>query len=174
MTMTTGADRLERDAIVSDRNASPLDTLLEEAIPAEVDALLADSTNHVLDAIEADIGPGPQRLSQPAPGQDAAALHAGVREQQQRQEHQAEAPERQLERPSKAVTGAAHGDALPAHLQTIATVAAAHPTWSLAELATHLFDQHLYRAHAKDGTEVPVNRGTLQRWLDRAKQAGLL
>ena len=139
-----------------------------------VDALLADSTHRALDAIEADLGLGSQRRSQPAPGQDAEALHAGAREQPQCQGHQAEAPERQLEQPSKAVAGAAHGDALPAHLQTIATVAAAHPTWSLAELATHLFDQHLYRAHAKDGTEVPVNRGTLQRWLDRAKQAGLL
>jgi hypothetical protein len=63
---------------------------------------------------------------------------------------------------------------LPHHIQAFAELATQYPRLSLNELAQLAYDRGLYRATAKDGTETPVNRGTLQRWLSRAKEAGLL
>jgi len=70
--------------------------------------------------------------------------------------------------------GLGPGDELPPHIRAIADARAHYDKLTLAELAQLLFDRGIYRTQAKDGTEVPVHRGTLQRWLDRARQAGCL
>jgi hypothetical protein len=62
----------------------------------------------------------------------------------------------------------------PETLQQIADMAAQYDKLSRRELSQLLYDRGIYRARAKDGREVPVNRGTLQKWLDQAEQAGLL
>jgi hypothetical protein len=66
--------------------------------------------------------------------------------------------------------------ALPAHIARIAEERAKfqYSRLTLDDFAKHLFDTGSYRTTAKDGTEQPVNRGTLQKWLKRAEQAGLL
>jgi hypothetical protein len=54
-------------------------------------------------------------------------------------------------------------------------VAAEYDTLTLGQLAQLLYDRSLYRARdRKSGVEKPVNRGTLQRWLEQARAAGLL
>jgi hypothetical protein len=64
---------------------------------------------------------------------------------------------------------------LTPHLQRIAEIAAEYHRMSLAELAQLLFDRGIYRAKDRTtGAAVPVNRGTLGRWLTQARQAGLL
>jgi hypothetical protein len=65
---------------------------------------------------------------------------------------------------------------LPAHIIRIAEERAEfqYSRLSLNEFAQHLFDTGIYRATAKDGTEQPVNRGTLQKWLKRAQTEGML
>jgi len=70
--------------------------------------------------------------------------------------------------------GLGPGDELPPHIRAIADARAHYDKLTLTEFAQVLFDRNIYRAQAKDRTEVPVNRGTLQRWLDRARQAGCL
>ena len=64
--------------------------------------------------------------------------------------------------------------ALTPHLQRIAEVAAEYDKLSLAELAQLLFDRNIYRARDRRGEAVPVNRGTLKKWLDQARAAGAL
>ena len=60
-------------------------------------------------------------------------------------------------------------------LQTIAETAAQYNKLSLAELAQLLFDRHIYRARDRQtGEEKPVNRGTLTKWLEQARRAGML
>jgi transposase-like protein len=60
-------------------------------------------------------------------------------------------------------------------LQAIADTAAQYDKLSRAELAQLLFDRNIYRARDRQtGDEKPVNRGTLQKWLDQAREAGLL
>jgi hypothetical protein len=56
----------------------------------------------------------------------------------------------------------------------IVDMAAQYDKLSRGELSQLLYDRGVYRAKAKDGREVPVNRGTLQKWLDQARDAGLL
>jgi len=64
---------------------------------------------------------------------------------------------------------------LPSYIQRIAAVAAEYDTLTLGQLAQLLYDRSLYRARdRKSGVEKPVNRGTLQRWLEQARAAGLL
>ena len=64
---------------------------------------------------------------------------------------------------------------LAAHVLRIAEVAAQYDKLSLAELAQLLFDRGIYRATDRaTGTDKPVNRGTLKKWLDQAREAGLL
>ena len=66
------------------------------------------------------------------------------------------------------------GAAVAPHIQAIAAVAAEYDTLSLAQLAQLLYDRGIYRARDKQtGAEKPVNRGTLQRWLDQARTARL-
>jgi hypothetical protein len=61
------------------------------------------------------------------------------------------------------------------HIAAIAQVAAEHPTLSLAQLATLLYERGIYRAKDRaTGAETVVNRGTLKVWLDKARAAGLL
>jgi len=70
--------------------------------------------------------------------------------------------------------GLGPGDELPPHIRAIADARAHYDKLTLTEFAQLLFDRGIYRTQAKDGTEIPVHRGTLQRWLDRARQAGCL
>ena len=65
---------------------------------------------------------------------------------------------------------------LAAHITRIAEERAKfqYSRLTLDDFAQHLFDAGIYRTTAKDDTEQPVNRGTLQKWLKRAEQAGLL
>jgi predicted DNA-binding protein len=65
-------------------------------------------------------------------------------------------------------------ETLPTHIQRIAEVAAQYDKLSLAELSQLLFDRDIYRATAKDGRDLPVNKGTLHKWLGRARRAGML
>jgi hypothetical protein len=60
-------------------------------------------------------------------------------------------------------------------LQEIADTAAQYDKLSLLQLAQLLFDRGIYRARDRQtGAEKPVNRGTLQKWLEQAREAGLL
>ena len=45
---------------------------------------------------------------------------------------------------------------------------------SLAQFAQRLHDRGIYSATAKDGNHHPVNPGNLKKWLDRAREEGLL
>jgi hypothetical protein len=45
---------------------------------------------------------------------------------------------------------------------------------SLSEFAQRLFDKNIYRTTSNDGTAVPAHRGTLKKWLERARQEGML
>jgi hypothetical protein len=64
---------------------------------------------------------------------------------------------------------------LPAHIQRIAETAMQYDKLSLAELSHLLFDRGIYRATDRQtGEAKPVNRGTLQKWLDQARHAGVL
>lgn len=61
---------------------------------------------------------------------------------------------------------------LPAHILRIAHFAADHPNLSLAQLSQALFHEGVYRASdRKTGEQKPVNRGTLQKWLEQARTA---
>jgi hypothetical protein len=53
-------------------------------------------------------------------------------------------------------------------------MAAQYDKLSRGELSQLLYDRGIYRTRTKDGREVPVNRGTLQKWLDQARAEGLL
>ena len=64
---------------------------------------------------------------------------------------------------------------LPHHIQVIAQTAAEYDKLGLAQLAQLLYERNLYRAKDRqNGAEKPVNRGTLQKWLDQAREAGVL
>jgi len=66
-------------------------------------------------------------------------------------------------------------EALPVHIQRIAETAAQYHTLTLADLSQLLFDRHISRARDRQtGEEKPVNRGTLQQWLEPARRAGML
>jgi hypothetical protein len=45
---------------------------------------------------------------------------------------------------------------------------------TMREVAQRLFDKGIYRAKAKDGREVPVDHSRLRRWLEQAREVGLL
>ena len=45
---------------------------------------------------------------------------------------------------------------------------------SLSEFAQRLHDKGIYSATAKNGSRGPVNKGNLAKWLERAREAGLL
>ena len=86
-----------------------------------------------------------------------------------------ETPETGKTRPNKTpLTPAQRG--LPHEtLQKIADTAAEYDKLTLAELSHLLFERNIYRAKdRKSGEEKPVNRGTLQKWLDQARDAGML
>ena len=77
--------------------------------------------------------------------------------------------------PPRSATPEPSPEALPVHIQRIAETAIQYDKLSLAELAQLLFDRQIYRAHDRQtGAEKPVNRGTLQKWLEQARQAGVL
>jgi hypothetical protein len=79
------------------------------------------------------------------------------------------------ERQPRPATPQPPAEALPAHIQRIAETAAQYDKLSLAELAQLLYDRGIYRATERTtGAEKPVNRGTLQKWLDQARRAGVL
>src|SRR5262249_33527468 len=65
--------------------------------------------------------------------------------------------------------------AVPAHVERIAEFAAEYSRLSLGELAQELHTRGIYSATDRHtGESKPVNRGTLTRWLEQARQAGLL
>jgi hypothetical protein len=79
----------------------------------------------------------------------------------------------QAAEPRTAKASAAHG--LPrGKLQEIADERTHCEGLSLREFAQRLFEKGIYRAKGKDGSSVPVNQGTLGRWLEQARDAGLL
>jgi hypothetical protein len=45
---------------------------------------------------------------------------------------------------------------------------------TMRDLAQRLFDKDIYRAKGKDGRAVPVDHSRLRRWLEQAREAGLL
>jgi hypothetical protein len=45
---------------------------------------------------------------------------------------------------------------------------------SLGDFAQRLFDRGIYRSKAENGSEIPVNRGTITKWLKRAREQGML
>ncbi len=64
---------------------------------------------------------------------------------------------------------------VPPYIQAIAEAAAQYDKLSLAQLAQLLYDRNIYRARDRQsGEEKPVNRGTLQKWLEQARAAGVL
>jgi hypothetical protein len=67
-----------------------------------------------------------------------------------------------------------HG--LPAQtLQAIAETAAQYDKLTLTELSQLLYDRQIYRTRDRHtGEEKPVQRGTLKKWLDQARRAGVL
>ena len=63
----------------------------------------------------------------------------------------------------------------PEKLQEIADTAAQYDKLSLTQLSQLLFDRHIYRTRDRQtGAEHPVNKGTLQRLLKQARDAGAL
>jgi hypothetical protein len=66
-------------------------------------------------------------------------------------------------------------ETLPAHIQRIAETAMQYDKLTLADLSQLLFDRQIYRAKDRQtGADKPVNRGTLQKWLEQARRAGVL
>jgi hypothetical protein len=64
---------------------------------------------------------------------------------------------------------------LPVHIHRIAETAMQYDKLSLADLSQLLFDRQIYRAKDRQtGAAKPVNRGTLQKWLEQARRAGVL
>src|SRR2546428_2483186 len=64
---------------------------------------------------------------------------------------------------------------IPQHIQDIAEARAQYEKLTLAQFSQLLYDRNIYRAKdRKTGEEKPVNRGTLQHWLEEARDAGLL
>jgi hypothetical protein len=45
---------------------------------------------------------------------------------------------------------------------------------SLGDFAQRLFDRGIYRSKSENGSEIPVNRGTITKWLKRAREQGML
>ena len=100
-----------------------------------------------------------QPVAQPQPASDRHGKRApSVQE-----------PFRQRQAPQPAGT-----QDLPPHILVIAATAAEYDKLSLAELSQLLYDRGIYRAKARDGSDVPVHRGTLQKWLGQARDAGVL
>src|SRR6266704_3141208 len=103
----------------------------------------------------------------------AAACAAGGRRRYTtgsvaRRMHAAEAPQ-----PGPATAPSL--ETLPEHIQRIAETAMQYDKLSLADLSQLLFDRQIYRAKdRKSGEDKPVNRGTLQKWLEQARRAGVL
>ena len=61
------------------------------------------------------------------------------------------------------------------HIQRIAETAAQYDTLTLADLSQLLFDCHIFRVcDRQTKKKKPVNRGTLQQWLEPARRAGML
>jgi hypothetical protein len=62
----------------------------------------------------------------------------------------------------------------PETLQAIADERTRCEGLSLKDFAQRLFDKQIYRSKGKDEQEVPVDHSRLRRWLDKAREAGLL
>jgi hypothetical protein len=77
--------------------------------------------------------------------------------------------------PQAGPASAPRPETLPVHIRRIAEARAQYDTLSLADFARLLYDRDIYRARDRTtGEEKPVNRGTLQKWLDRAREVGVL
>jgi hypothetical protein len=60
------------------------------------------------------------------------------------------------------------------HLIDISEVWAEYKALGYKQVAQLLYDRGIYRAKGKDGTERPMNRGTLKKMIDRCEERGLL
>jgi hypothetical protein len=83
---------------------------------------------------------------------------------------QAAAPAPQPELPAAPV----QTEELPEVIEKIADARAEHFRMSERTFAQYLYDNHIYRHRSKDGREVPIPHTTLRKWLQQAREAGLL
>src|SRR5262249_45277396 len=60
------------------------------------------------------------------------------------------------------------------HLIAIADIWAEYKALGYEKVAQLLYDRGVYRAKGKDGTERPMNRGTLAKMVKRCEALGLL
>jgi len=99
------------------------------------------------------------------PHHDAASVPQGTPQQ----------PHGTAEAPQPGPATAPSLETLLEHIQRIAETAMQYDKLSLADLSQLLFDRQIYRAKdRKSGEDKPVNRGTLQKWLEQARRAGVL
>jgi hypothetical protein len=78
--------------------------------------------------------------------------------------------------PQTAEAPAHHGRPGISH-ETLQAIADEHTLCeglNMREFAERLFAKGIYRARAKDGREVPVDHSRLRRWLEQAREQGLL
>jgi hypothetical protein len=61
----------------------------------------------------------------------------------------------------------------PQVLEAIAHERRRCPSLSWRQFAQHLFDTGLYRSQGQNGRAVPVSIGSLHRWIQEAKDAGM-
>jgi len=117
------------------------------------------------------------------PHHDAASVPQGTPQQPHGtaaapQEHTAGRPQEMrhaAEAPQPGPATAPSLETLLEHIQRIAETAMQYDKLSLADLSQLLFDRQIYRAKdRKSGEDKPVNRGTLQKWLEQARRAGVL
>jgi hypothetical protein len=137
-------------------------------------ALLEKLTTAITDlheevrSLRDDLRQMPQRTPQGRRRGAPTAPQATPQDTPQEVRHAAAAPQ------GRPATPVPLAEALPLHIQRIAETAMQYDKLSLAELSQLLFDRDIYRTTAKDGSDIPVNKGTLHKWLGRARRAGLL
>lgn len=61
----------------------------------------------------------------------------------------------------------------PQVLEAIAHERRRCPSLPWRQFAQHLFDTGIYRSQGRDGVAVPVSIGSLHRWIQEAKEAGM-
>jgi hypothetical protein len=143
--------------------ASALLALLERLTTAITDL------HEEVRSLREDLRQMPQRTPQERRRGAQTAPQAMPQEAPQVVRHAAEAPQ-----VSPATRARAHG-LPPQTLQAIADAAAHYDKLSLTELSQLLYDRQIYRTRDRHtGEEKPVQRGTLKKWLDQARRAGML
>ena len=156
-----------RDIILSDDNTVIRE--LQDMIRAQVQAEIGKLNNFMGSAFDAlKLSPTPEATAPQPTTQPAIPL---ALEPAPTTAHPVAVPQAQ-ETPS-AKTPAPHG--LPREtLQAIADERTLCEGLSYSEFAQRLHDKGIYSATAKDGSKVPANRGNIKKWLDQAREAGML